>query len=302
MSRPHVYCEFVNHSSGRVAHPNGVRSNKMNVNLSSKPTHQVLHQAPKAFEFANLFYALWMGRWFIASVTALATLIGGYYAFAVVTPLYRSSAVVILEPRVDQIAVYQSLSGSLTGDAPEMNSEIEILRSRSLMHLVAKQLNLASDPEFNRSLTPPTKKVVLKSQLKKMLEWSSLPDNLSSDDFDQRAQDTVVTALLKKVHVENLRQSTVFRVNVSSRSAAKAAGIADTIVALYIQIQIDQKIQASQQATTWLKARVGQLQLELEISENKLSSFSASSTLISEESLQASNRQLKNCARTHSDR
>lgn len=94
----------------------------------------------------------------MASVTALATLIGGYCAFAVVTPLYRSTAVVILEPRVDQIAVYQSLSGSLTGDAPEMNSEIEILRSRSLMHLVAKQLNLASDPEFNRSLTPPTKK------------------------------------------------------------------------------------------------------------------------------------------------
>ena len=294
MSCPHVYCEFVNHSSGRLAHPNGVRSNEMTVNLSNKPTHQVPHQAPKALEFANLLYALWMDRWFMASVTALATLIGGYYAFAAVTPLYRSSAVVILEPRVDQIAVYQSLSGSLTGDAPEMNSEIEILRSRSLMHLVAKQLNLASDPEFNRSLTPPTKKVVLKSQLKKMLGWSSLPDNLSSDDFDQRAQDTVVTALLKKVHVENLRQSTVFRVTVSSRSAAKAASIADTIVALYIQKQIDQKIQASQQATTWLKARVGQLQLELEISENKLSSFSASSTLISEESLQASNRQLKN--------
>lgn len=226
-------------------------------------------------------------------VTVLSVLSGGYYAFVVVTPVYSSSAVVILEPRTDQIASYQSLTGGIIGDSPEVNSEIEILRSRSLMHLVVAKLDLLNDTEFNRSLTPPTKKVVLKSQLKDRLGWSTAPDNLSEDEFSRRATDTVVTALLKKVHVENLRQSTVFRITARSRNAAKAARIADTVVALYIENQINQKSDVSQQATAWLEVRVGQLQTELEAAETKLSQFSASSSLVSPESVQASNRKLK---------
>ena len=244
-------------------------------------------------EFSNLFYSIWRGKWHMLLVTVLSVLSGGYYAFVVVTPVYSSSAVVILEPRTDQIASYQSLTGGIIGDSPEVNSEIEILRSRSLMHLVVAKLDLLNDTEFNRGLTPPTKKVVFKSQLKDRLGWSTAPDNLSEDEFSRRATDTVVTALLKKVHVENLRQSTVFRITARSRNAAKAARIADTVVALYIENQINQKNDVSQQATAWLEVRVGQLQTELEAAETKLSQFSASSSLVSPESVQASNRKLK---------
>lgn len=245
-------------------------------------------------DFSDIFYALWRGKWLIVFTTVLAILAGGYHAFVLETPIYKSSAVVILEPKPDQISAIQSVSETLTGEAPEVQSEVEILRARGLIHQVVDKLGLVDDPEFNRSLTPPTKLVRLKARLKSQLGWSSKPLELSNSDFDQRAKDTIVTELLRKIHVENLRQSMVFRVTARSKEPAKAARIADTVVDLYIQNQITQKIDEATQATKWLTTRVEELQLELEVAENRTSEFSASTALISPENLQSLKRQIKN--------
>lgn len=264
-------------------------------------TREILHlhdekvsrDTANGIDFTNLIYALWQGKWLIVTTTALTILAGGYYAFVVVTPVYRSSSVVILEPKSDQIVTFQSVTGGLTGDTPEVNSEVEILRARSLMHDVVEKLDLFNDTEFNRSLTPPTPKVVLKSKIKHRLGWSTPPENLTPVDFDRRTRDSVVTALLRKVRIENLRKSTVFRINVQTKTAAKSALIADTIAHLYVEQQITRKIESAAQATVWLENRVGELQLELEQAEAKASDFSASTALVSPESLQAQKRKIK---------
>jgi succinoglycan biosynthesis transport protein ExoP len=244
-------------------------------------------------EFSDLVFALWQGKWLIIITTFLTIMAGGYYAYVMVRPVYSSSAVVILEPRVDQIAAFQSVAGSITGDTPKANSEIQILRARSLMQKVVQTLDLTNDPEFNRTLTPPTKKVVLKSKIKRQLGWSQPVERLTDEHFEQRIKDTVVTELLKKIRVDNLRQSTVFRVTASSKSAAKAALIADTVVQLYVQNQIEQKIEKSEQATAWLQTRVQQLQSDLQTAEKRATDFSAATAFVSADNLQALKRQLK---------
>lgn len=186
-------------------------------------------------DFSDLIYAFWQGKWAIIITTACAIFAGGYYAFVIVTPLYQSSSVVILEPQTDKIVTFQTVSSDLTGDTPEVNSEVEILRARSLMHDVVDHLGLFNDPEFNRTLTPPTAKVVLKSQIKRKLGWSSPPEILSEQNFNRRTRDSLVSALLRKVRIENLRQSTVFRISVQTKSAAKSAQIADAIAEIYIK-------------------------------------------------------------------
>ena len=249
--------------------------------------------AKDAIDFSDLIYALWRGKWLIAFTTLVTILAGGYYAFVVVTPVYQSSSVVILEPKTDKIVAFQSVSRGLSGDTPEVNSELEILRARSLMHDVVKHLKLYNDTEFSRSLTPPSAKVVLKSKIKQRLGWMAPPQKLSADNFARRTRDSVISALLQKVRIENLRQSTVFRITVQTKSAAKSALIADTIAEIYIQKQVGRKIDTAAKATVWLDQRVGELLVKLEQAETKTSDFSASTALVSPESLQALKRQIK---------
>ena len=255
------------------------------------PTHP---RGSNGVDFTDIFYAVWRGKWLIFMFTCLAVLAGGYHAFVLETPIYKSSAVVILEPKPDQISAIQSVSETLTGKKPEVQSEVEILRARGLIHQVVDKLGLIHDPEFNRGLTPPTELVRLKAKLKSQLGWSAKPFDLSKTEFDQRAKDTVVTEVLRNIHVENLRQSMVFRVTARSKKPVKAALIADAVVDVYIQNQVSKKIDEATQATKWLSMRVAELQLELEHAENKSSEFSASTALISPENLQALKRQIKN--------
>ena len=251
------------------------------------------HTHQGGIDFSKLIAAFWQGKWLIVFTTLITIFMGGYYAFVVVTPIYRSSSVVILEPKKDKIVTFQSISDGLTGDTPQVNSEVEILRARSLMDDVVKHLQLDHDPEFNRSLTPPTAKVVLKSQIKRKLGWSVPPEDLSEDNFDRRTRDSVISSLLQKVRIENLPKSTVFRISVQTKQATKSALIADSIAEIYIQNQVSLKIDAALKATVWLEKRVAELQVKLEQAETKASDFSASTALVSPESLQALKVQIK---------
>jgi succinoglycan biosynthesis transport protein ExoP len=251
------------------------------------------HSDKGEIDFSNLIYAFWQGKWLIILTTVVTIFVGGYYAFVVVTPAYLSSSVVILEPKKDKIVTFQSISDGFTGGTPQVNSEVEILRARSLMGDVVEHLRLYNDPEFNRSLTPPTAKVVLKSQIKRKLGWSAPPEKLSPDNFDQRTRDPVISSLLQKVRIENLPKSTVFRISVQTKRAAKSALIADTISEIYIQNQVSLKISTAAKATVWLENRVAELQVKLEQAETKASDFSASTALVSSESLQVLKRQIK---------
>jgi|TARA_R110002049_G_scaffold309015_1_gene515830 succinoglycan biosynthesis transport protein ExoP len=244
-------------------------------------------------DLGGLFATLWRGKWAIALGVVIAVVIGGYYAYVVATPLYRSTAVVILETNQDQIVDLQSVVGGLSGDTSEVNSEVEVLRARGLMRKVVARLNLTSDPEFNVALRTPALVERAKDRMKSVIALGDVDVILTRDEEHQRTRDAVISKLLEKVTVRNVPLSLVFQVTVETESARKSARIADTIVDLYILNQIEVKFEATEQATIWLSERVAALQGKLETAEAKVSEFSASTELVSVEGLRALERQIK---------
>lgn len=244
-------------------------------------------------DLAALAGTLWRGKWLIAAFTALAILAGGIYAFVLATPIYRSTAVVMLETRQEQIVDLPSVVGSLSGDTAAVNSEVEVLKARGLMGKVVDRLNLVEDPEFNETLLPPSLKDQVKSAVKSVLGLARSEENLGPEAAAARLRDTVISSLIEHVAVRNVPQSLVFSVTVESVSARKAAMIADTIVEMYIIDQIAVKFEATEQATTWLSNRVAALREELERAESAVKEFNAATDLISPEVLTGLERQLK---------
>ncbi|WP_317056583.1 polysaccharide biosynthesis tyrosine autokinase [Roseovarius rhodophyticola] len=262
----------------------------------SDPRHRQAFYAPsqgaseldrEEINFGAILATLWRGKWIIALIGALVTTIGGYYAIGIATPVYRASSVIILEPNQEQIVDLQSVAAGLSGDTSEINSELEVLRSRGLMGKVVQELNLISDPEFNRSLAPANWLTRVKHL------FLLRPDSNPAKTDLRRAEDRVVSALLSQVSVSNIRASLVFRITASSTDPEKSAGIADAIAEAYVADQVTVKREATREATAWLSAQVEELEQTLQDAESKVANFNANTELISTNALRLLERQAK---------
>lgn len=252
-----------------------------------------MHEDDDTIDLGALIGTLWRGKLIIAAVTLIFMLLAGYYAYGVAVPTYRSTAVVVLDTKEDSIVDLQAVVGGFSGDSTEVNTEVEVLRSRGLAGKVVDRLNLIDDPEFNGELREPSMIGGMISGLKGMLSSGPPEEELDPELQKAKTRDAVVQALLNKVSVSNIRQSLVFNVTAETESPVKSAQIANTIVELYILNQIEVKFEATEKATEWLSNRVSELQIELENAEKKVSEFTARTQLVSIEGLQALERQIK---------
>lgn len=260
----------------------------------SLPIRSISSDSSDVINLGQLFGVLWRGKWLIGLITAICVILATYYAFAIATPLYRSSAVVILETDQQSVVDLQSVVGGISGDTSAVNSEVEVLRARSLMEKVVARLDLTNDPEFNADLREPGLRKRIRDRIEASIfgDMNAIPA-LNGPDAERRQLDRVVNALLERLTIRNLPLSLVFSITAETTDPIKSALIADTVVELYILNQLEVKFEATEQATSWLSGRVAELQVQLEEAEARVKDFNAATDLVSVEALQGLERQLK---------
>ncbi len=235
---------------------------------------------------------LWRGKWIIFLAGFLFLLAGGYYAFKVAVPKYRATTVVMLDNRKEQLMPsFDNVLSGLSGDTSSVNTEVQVLRSRSLAEKVVKKLNLTNDPEFNERLRPISPYSVAGAMDFLRRDILGLP--AEPPPSARRVLDETVNRVLEVTSVSNVRQSFAFNITVTSIDPLKAAQIADTTAELYIADQLELKRQATEVAAKWLGEKVAELKIELEAAEAEVERFSTKSDLISPAALVLLNRQLK---------
>jgi polysaccharide biosynthesis transport protein len=167
----------------------------------------------KAFDLQPLLRLLWRGRFILLLGALIGTAGFGYYALIVAKPVYRATTIVILETRTGEIADIQAVLTGLTGELPEINTEIEVLRGRMLMGQVVDILNLTADPEFNGALVPDGWQIRIKHRLRSWI--------MAEDPAPRRLEwerEAAINALISHVSVSAVPSSFVFRITAQSRS------------------------------------------------------------------------------------
>ena len=267
--------------------------------ISQKPSQvtqarQGPEDAGDTIDLSSLLGALWRGKFIIAAFMIATTLLAGFYAYAVAVPKFTSTAVVVLNSREEQVVDIESVVGGLGGGSEIIATEVEVLRSRSLLGKVVDRLDLMSDPEFNRSLVPPSTMDSLKLSIRSIFGASGGSGASSTPELQARRQrEGTISQLLGSLNIRVVPQSLVFQIIVETTDPRKSALIADTIAELYIRDQLDAKFSATEQATSWLSSRVADLQIQLEEAEEKVKLFRANTDLVSTEALQGLEVQLK---------
>ena len=241
----------------------------------------------------SVLSTLWRGKFFILLCTLIALTAGVYYAYLHATPTFRATAVLVLNAREERVVDLDSVIGGLSAESSVVNTEVEVLRSRSLLAALERDQNLIEDPEFNRFLRAPTLYETLKLQAKRALRLTVPAPPLSPKDETARQREATIDGLLEQIKVRNVPQSLVFQIGVETTDPAKSARLANALVELYILNQLEVKFDATQQATKWLADRVSDLQADLERSEAAVKLFLAETDIATSTVLTALGTQLK---------
>jgi uncharacterized protein involved in exopolysaccharide biosynthesis len=246
---------------------------------------------------ATLF-VIWRGKWIIAACAAAAFLVGGYYAYVVAVPKYRSTATLALELRKEQIVDIESVFSGVSREQSARNTELEVIRSRGLLQRLAEELGLDDDPEFNAALRPEPQ-FSLRTILSGFATSSDDETEIappSEEDIaaaEQRGISAAIGRLRGAINVSNERQTYIFLISATTEDPRKSQRIANALADLYIQDQIDVKFRATENAVTWLSERVIELEADLVQRENRIKDMRASIGSVSIEAIEALNQQLR---------
>ena len=241
-------------------------------------------------DFLELLEVLWRKKWSIALWVLLFMVLGGYYAFKMTTPRYSATTVIALENSDASIVSFESVAPELSADFWSIQTEVEVLQSRNLIGKVVDKLGLVDDPEFNPYLVDPDAEPGLVAQGLEAVFGKAEP--LPPPPLSVQRDDTIDIVRFS-VRATNIRNTRVYHISVLTQDPKKSARIADTLADLYILNQLEAKFEATQQATSWLTDRVAELKTELEQAESAVKAFTTDTDLVSTETLDGLNRQLK---------
>ena len=244
---------------------------------------------------------LWRGKWIIL-VTAFVAGVLGALLTTQKTPLYEATAVVMFEaPRANLEAGEAVVASTLTGP---INNQLEVLRSAGLMARVVEAAGLIEDPRFNPALRPPPAptwrdRFVVPDAVTELLVATGLraPPRppvpaLAPDAAEAQARGAIMRTLQRGIRLDPVPDTYVIRIAYTAPDRHAAALVANTVAEQYIVDQLEGKLETLRAATTWLTARVTELQDRVEAAE---SAVLAAQAAVSDEvgaNLQAVEQQL----------
>lgn len=175
-------------------------------------------------------------------ITLLATL-----AVFQMTPIYRGTALLLIENARSKVMTLNDLYGGQRETIEVFNSQVEILRSRSVAERVVRKLKLAESPEM---LSPSAK-------------------GLS----ETQRIDVLVGQIRGALTIEPVLRSQIVKVGFDSPDRELAARIANALVDAYVDNDLESRSDMTQKASGWLLQRIDTTRVRLEESQKALQRF-----------------------------
>jgi capsular exopolysaccharide synthesis family protein len=202
---------------------------------------------------------------------------------------YTATSRVIINSRDRQIVDISSMISGLPANSAIVDTEVEILRSRTLIEKLVKRLDLVNNPEFNGAKAVPSDwdqgVANFKAFIKGLLPFGKGDAAASAAPVDpaeaeQAELDGVVSGVRNAIWVNRLGSTFIIEISATSHDPKTAAKLANTLAEVYLDNQLDTKFKATRRAQEWLDERVGELRDELRDAESRVEAHRASTGLL----------------------
>ncbi len=253
------------------------------------------HQTDNAssdVDIVQIIGIMWRGKIVILTCAMVAGVMGGYYAFEVAEPRYTATARLALQVRDQQLVDLDSVISGVSTEQSAMNTEVEVIRSRTLIQRLVVDMNLVDDPEFNARLREEPKISAAKVQeaLRGLVSGTPSPQAMPSPETILLG---TVSAARSAISVTAVRNTYLFDISATTSHPGKSAKMANQLAQIYLDDQIGIKFAATEYAINWLSERVNELEVELKQKEDSLNSLRGETNLISLQALEGLNVRAK---------
>ena len=219
-----------------------------------------------------------LGRWKLITAITLSAVIAAYGVLKFVPSIYTSTVELLIFDPEQQIdaAVQKPVSPFVDAVGYDaMNTEIEIIKSKSIALRVASELGLDRDPGF-----------LPHNGLAELAKWHGLPRLGRADNNGARAIGATEEEKAKKLdeaadalreRLEVVSENYVISISASSQNPIEAQRLASTIANDYLASEREARQEALERVATWLKGRVDDLHSRLLETESSIEKLKAQS-------------------------
>lgn len=212
------------------------------------------------FDLRTIFGLLRRQFRLIVITVIVVVAIAGTIAFTL-TPIYTSSALILVDPSSKNLLDPESQSSTAGADSARIDSEVELVRSDNVLLKVIQEQNLVADEEFGVSIGTWARVL---SFLR--LAEPSLPSG-------EAALNQALSQLRGSVTVQRRALTYLISVQVHSEDPAKSARLANALTQAYIADQLAAKVNSTLASRDILQARINQARDAIVSSESSYDEF-----------------------------
>tara|TARA_Y100000385_G_scaffold168572_1_gene174554 strand:- start:2931 stop:5060 length:2130 start_codon:yes stop_codon:yes gene_type:complete len=244
-------------------------------------------------DLVKLAASLWRGKWTVLAFVLFCVCVADFYVRQVAVPLYPATAKIALKEHQPEkiLTDIESLmsNGPITDSG--INTQLEVLRSRDLVGKLVDSLDLISQPAFNPLLREPRLSSQIRTQLFTLFGLAS--EKPKTPQSPEVVRSIVINSVLNTMAFSNTKNTRVINISVTTTEAALSALMANKMATLYIENQIQIKLDALASATEFLSSRTSELKHDFEELKIQLANFSSQSELVNPTVLKSQEVQLR---------
>jgi polysaccharide biosynthesis transport protein len=203
----------------------------------------------------------WIVLTFFLSVVTTVTL--GTF---MMKPQFKSTVSIKIDKENPNILTFKDVYAVERPEEDYYQTQYKILKSRNLARRVIRQMKLDINPEF---AAPKTGISEAASFLKK--ESFSKEDGIDSHLID---------SFLGRIEVAPQQKSRLVNVSFSSYDPQLSAKVTDAIAKSFIDLNIESKFEATQQAREWLEKQLEVMKAKVEQAEEKLNQYASKNEML----------------------
>jgi len=200
---------------------------------------------------------IWRRRGTVLAVTLGVFVLGAFWTF-IQRPVYTAKSQLLIEKEPNILSFDQVLQIEAMRD-DFYQTQYKLLSGRGLADSVIERLKLYENPEF-----------VGKPEKRKM----------PVDPTDHAFREGLIDGFLRRLSVRPVRLTRLVDVAFAARDPKLAADCVNDLAAAFIDLNIDMKYAATEQATTFLSGQIKELQSEIEQKGKQLQGFEAQANIV----------------------
>ncbi len=223
-------------------------------------------------------------RWVVITLTFIIAVSVTILTFRQ-TPVYQAASRILIEKETPNILSFKEVLDIDTSHDDYYQTQYKILTSRTLARKALERLELmqkGAEPEAEASIFSP----------QALIDWIQQhigvqePLALSADEEEIQREERIITNFLKAITISPIRDSRLVDVSAKSIHRKNTAMFANTLVDVYIEQNLDNKLSTTKDAVTWLSKELELTQQKLVESEAALHAYKKKHEIISIEDRQ----------------